>query len=253
MSELIYSPQNLWTTIHEKLLLKWRTNAIGLEWQHRQASEFYEYSNYVLGSIAIVLTMITSASFFIDLSNDASCSNDIYKKIAFGSILTIASILTAINTFFKYNELSEKHKNCSDRWRTYINNIDTELSFSKEERINGKVFIKQMQKRYNELIEICPNIPKYIQKKYDKNNMKNKLTELNEIVIDETFIRYQQKDNNDNNDNKSEKSVGSDESDSKPDIQKELEDELKGKQIKENVSKYIEDSSKLPLSRLINI
>jgi len=249
MTELIYAPQNLWTTHHEKLLLKWRTEAIGFEWKHKRTAELYENLNYVFGFISILLTIITGASFFVDLNNDASCSGDLYKKVGFGVVMIIATITTSINTLFKYNEWSEKHKNCADKWRNYVNNIDTELSFSKEERINGKIFMKQMQKRYNELTEICPNIPKFIQKKYDTEAIKKKLHELNEVIIDETFVKYTQPSTTKNADDSS----TDDDTNKSPDIQRELENEMKGKQIKENITKYISDNSERPISRLINL
>jgi hypothetical protein len=242
MSELIYAPQNLWTTYHEKLLIKWRSKAIGFEWQHKRTAELYERLNYIFGFIAIIFTAITGASFIVNLNNQAQCDGDLTINIIFCILLILASISSAITTFFKYNEWSEKHKNCADRWRNYINNIDAELSFAKEERINGKIFMKQMQKRYNELIEICPNIPRYIQKKY----VNNKLTELSDVIIDDSIVKYSA-----NSSNSPKELNDNGPSTDKIDIQEELEEELRGKKIKENIDNYINFTK--PLTRLTNL
>lgn len=252
MTELIYAPQNLWTQYHEKLLLKWREKGIAYEWQHKRSAELYERLNYIFGIISIIFTIITSASFLVNFNDDAKCSGNLYYNISFGTLLIIASIFTSINTFFKYNEWAEKHKNCADKWRNYINCIDAELAFTKEERINGKIFMKQMQKRFNELIEICPNIPKYIQRKYDNIDVKEKLNELNEIIIDDSIIKYTNEHTNDSNDTNDTNDSSHSNLNNRADIQFELEQDLRGKQIKENINKYVSDNSNKPLTRVVN-
>jgi hypothetical protein len=235
-NNFVYSPQNDWTEHHEKLLIKWRTNAIAFEWCHKETAKLYEFRHNLYGFLSAVLSVITGTVIIAKMNDYAQCNYEIdytnvnfYILVVIGSISIISGIMSTITTFFKYSEWAEKHKNCSDKWHGYIDIIDTEFAFVRNERSNGKTFVRSMQLKYSELLELCPNISAKIEKSFKKK--RDSLVELNDIIIDESIIiKNKDRDSNDHN-------IEGDIEGDRPNIQDELEMELRGQSIKENIMK----------------
>lgn len=202
MQDLLQNVENSWTDSQIKLLKKWRKEAIGLVWKHNVAANSYSFWDTAIGIPTTILSTITGTAIFVSIDSQSQCSGKIEVQIIIGSAVILTAILSAMHNFLKYSELSEKHRNSANRFQAFVNSIESELVLKSIERMNGTIFIKQMQKRYSELVDTCPNIPSKITSQYLSKYSKHEFEELLEIVVDETssddLIKLQTKNRDDN-------------------------------------------------------
>lgn len=183
-----------WTTIQEDLCKKYWNDAQGYQWKHRESAKFYQFINFCIGCPTIIIGAIVAALSTL-ISND-DCDNSAMGVIAW--VITgfsmLSVVLTTLNQFLKLEELAANHKNSADLFGSYADQIETELSLPKKQRLAGILFTKQAQKKHSELVQICPNINYFIESRF-KSNKKN-IPELKYIVIDEN----KEETTNDNDD-----------------------------------------------------
>jgi len=200
--ELIDNINNSWSDSQEKLLTKWHKEAIMLNWKHLRASRRYSFIDRMIGIPTVIANAITGTAIFLNLQTSSENSGNIIIQSIIGSIVILTAIFMGIQNFLRLAELGEKHNSSGIRYKNFANSIETELVLPKEDRLNGKIFIKQAQKRFNELIEMSPTIPLGIEKdynKYIKSLSKIECNELTEIIINDSILKHDSNNNNDNN------------------------------------------------------
>lgn len=214
--ELIYDTRNSWTTTQEKLLQKWYKEAIALNWKHAKAAHQYFFIDRLIGIPTVAANAMTGTAVFLNLDTKGQCENDIIIQSVIGSIIILTAIFMAIQNFLRLAETGEKHNSSSARYKNFANSIESELVLPREDRLNGKIFIKQAQKRFNELFEICPSIPQRIEKSYKKHikNMDSlECGDLTDIIINQQKIVRSIKSKNADDDNTSDDNTSDDNSD----------------------------------------
>lgn len=172
--------ENSWSDKQEELLIKWYKESIGYYWKHNKSSLKYHFRDRIIGIPSTISNAITGTALFISLREN---NNDITIQIIIACIIILTTVFIAIQNFLGLSQLAEKHINASNRYRVFATSIETELSLSRKDRLNGIFFVKQTQKRFNELLEICPNITDDIEKKYKKILNSKEITNLYQIFI----------------------------------------------------------------------
>jgi predicted permease len=110
------------------LLGEWATrNMVALE-AHYNAARSFANLNYWIGIPAVIFAAIVGTSVFASLKKDV----DIYIKITIASFSIIAAILSALQTFLKYNERSEKHRLAGARYAAIKREIEQLLAIPEE-------------------------------------------------------------------------------------------------------------------------
>lgn len=221
---LVLDVTNSWTDKQEELLKKWYKESKAQNWKHLKASRHFGFMNNLLGVPVVAGVATAATASFGSIDTESKCTNNVVLQYIISVGLMILAILGAVNTFLKYSELSEKHTNSATRFRNFSNSIESELVLPRDDRLNGKIFIKQAQKRFNELIEICPVIPQWVDKSYKKHLDNMKLLEcgdLDAVLINDINSPQTNKNedntkvsNDDSDDNSDNDDSDSDDSDS---------------------------------------
>lgn len=238
-----------WTDQEEKLLKKWHQEAIAFYFKHKLSARKYQFRDRALGVPTTIANAITGTAIFITLDDESRCYRDKTIQIVIGVILIISAILIAVQNFLSLSQNAEKHLNSANKYKSFANSIESELVLKREERLNAKIFIKYIQKRFNELYEICPNISNSVEKEYRKISKNFEVTFFSEIIIDDGENNSENNGNKDENKDKNngendDNTNGSEKSDKEKTLQEQIDEEVEIMKIKDELNKIQKDNLK---------
>jgi len=174
---------NEWTDEQEELLKKWHKFAIESAWKHSEVAKTYFTRHRMIGIPSTVANAIVGTAIFAGIDDSSKCTQNITLQIILGTIVISVTVIMAVQNFLNLSQTAEKHGSASGRYENYASGIEAELVLPRDQRLNGKIFLKQAQKRLNELKEMCPNIPQSIEQKFNTIKKSDELAELREIII----------------------------------------------------------------------
>ena len=163
MSEIMNkedSPETalLWKKEQEELLKDWADIANCFRWLHEQSCFKYRSLNNQIALPVIILSTLTgTANFAIK-----SFVPDNFMTIAsaiIGLINILCGVLTTVQTYYQYGELTESHNNASKLWSRLNRTIYIELAINPIKRRHPNDFLKYCIDEYNKLKENSPLIP----------------------------------------------------------------------------------------------
>lgn len=163
MSEIMNkedSPETalLWKKEQEELLKDWADIANCFRWLHEQSCfKFRSLNNQIALPVIILSTLTGTANFAIK-----SFVPESYMTIAsaiIGLINIFCGVLTTIQTYYQYGELTESHNNASKLWSRLNRTIHIELAINPIKRRHPNDFLKYCIDEYNKLKENSPLIP----------------------------------------------------------------------------------------------
>ena len=178
-----------WTRKQEELCVRWHKQAIEYAWKHDAVAKSYYFWHRAIGIPTVATLGITGTGFFAVMDDRGQCGENKIIQICVGIVIIFTAIVSGIHIFLNLGQLSEKHTSMTMRLRNYANSLEAELAFPRNVRINGKIFVKQAQKRLGELTDTNLNIPSRFDKKYKKKLKNNEIEELLEVIIDDTFAK----------------------------------------------------------------
>ncbi len=167
------SPENatLWTREQEELLKDWCDIANCFRWMHEESSFKYRKINNKIALPVIVLSTLTGTANFAM----KSFVPDNYQQFALavvGAINIFCGVLTTVQTYFKYAELTEGHNTAAKMWSKFQRTVGIELAIDRTKRRHPNEFLKYCIDEYNKLKETSPLIPKSIAMEF-KTKFKN--------------------------------------------------------------------------------
>jgi hypothetical protein len=151
----------LWTREQEELLKDWCDIANCFRWLHEQASFKYRKINNRIALPVIVLSTLTGTANFGMNSLVPSSAQQLAAAIV-GGVNIFCGILTTIQTYFRYAELTEGHSSASKMWSKFQRLINIELAIEPSKRRHPNDFLKFCIDEYDKLKELSPVIPKDI-------------------------------------------------------------------------------------------
>jgi hypothetical protein len=160
----------LWTREQEELLKDWCDIANCFRWLHEQSSFKYRRINNKIALPVIVLSTLTGTANFGMKSLVPESSQQIASAIV-GAVNIFCGVLTTVQTYFKYAELTEGHASASKFWSKFQRNLNIELAIEPAKRRHPNEFLKYCIDEYNKLKESSPIIPKDIALEF-KNKFK---------------------------------------------------------------------------------
>jgi hypothetical protein len=166
MSEIMNKDDNpevglLWTREQEELLKDWCDIANCFRWLHEQGSFKYRKINNRIALPVIVLSTLTGTANFGMKSLVPEPSQQLAAAIV-GGVNIFCGILTTIQTYFRYAELTEGHSSASKMWSKFQRLINIELAIEPSKRRHPNDFLKFCIDEYDKLKELSPIIPKDI-------------------------------------------------------------------------------------------
>ena len=150
-------PKQVWTKALEDLLAEWSDKATCFRWLHSRSEKSYRGKNYLFTIPVIILSTLTgTANFAMD-----SFVPEENKQIAMacvGSVNIFAGILSTLQNFLRYAELTESHRLAEVSWSKFGRDISIELALDPVRRKPALDFLKVGRAEYDRLIEQSPTI-----------------------------------------------------------------------------------------------
>lgn len=103
-----------------ELIEQWKFRVHRVQLAHYESARRFERMHLWLGLPAIALSTIVGTAVFASLSKTA----DFSIQIAVGLLSVAAAVLTGLQTFLKYSELSEKHRLAGARFASLKHRIE---------------------------------------------------------------------------------------------------------------------------------
>ncbi len=191
----------LWTREQEELLKDWCDIANCFRWLHEQASFKYRKINNRIALPVIVLSTLTGTANFGMKSLVPDSAQQLAAAIV-GGVNIFCGILTTIQTYFRYAELTEGHSSASKMWSKFQRLINIELAIEPSKRRHPNDFLKFCIDEYDKLKELSPIIPKDIAMEF-KHKFKKTINVFKPDIYDHlgqtlTYLDYVSRNKNGN-------------------------------------------------------
>jgi hypothetical protein len=166
---------NGWSKEQDALMADWSDIAGCYRWLHDKAEKQYTLKNMSMTIPVIILSTITGTAS-VGISSIAGGDEQIQKYMNFGigGLSLIAGILTTLNNFLRYAQLSESNRVSSVSWGKFQRLIAVELALNPNERMDSLDFLKICRADLDRLIEQSPAIPDEIIAAFEKEFKDNK-------------------------------------------------------------------------------
>ena len=153
-----YKKINDWTLKKEKLLKYWQEECRLYKWLYTQNVEYYQNINSRLSIFGILLSVITGATL-INNSNDTAGVNP-HLVLAFGLISVVSSFTQGLRQFLDLESKVSANLLSARQNSAIVIDIEEQLNLTRDERVNGNEFMKNIKSRKNEIIQNAPIITK---------------------------------------------------------------------------------------------
>jgi hypothetical protein len=209
-----------WDKYHEKLIRKWAEMSKTYSIMHSLCAQYYSSWHKRLGVPVVLLGGIAASSIFSNNHNNPE-DTEFWNYIN-GGITLLMTGLAGISNFLSLEEKTSIHQNASFKYSKISLDIDTILSFSRNQRnISPEEFIHAKKAEILEIRENVPEILPWIVSEY-LNNFNSSLTDTKSTVNKKpTLSSYEVSESPGN---KIDDSSGSDISSKDKEVIKELEE-----------------------------
>jgi hypothetical protein len=225
-NETQYNENIQWTPEHEKILIEWADKAMCYRWLHSKANIMYSRLNAWYTIPVIVISTLTGTANFAQERVPLEYQN--YYVMAVGAFNILAGIITTIQQFLKITQLNESHRVSGIAWDKFYRNIKIEISKHPQERIHVEHMIKMCKEEFDRLIETSPIIPDKIIAQFKANFSNVENDEIIKPEICDTLVPTKNFINPWNTTDI---------------VEKNMEDVIKNKVIKENIIKKIDETN----------
>lgn len=148
----------LWTQQTEELLKQWGDISACYKWLHDQSYRKYKRVNYWY-SIPIIILSTVAGTLNVSLAGYVPPAYLNYAQAGIGAMNIFTGVLTTLQSFFSYAQLSESHNNASMGWSKMHRNIIIELNLEQQFRTDADRFLRDCRRDYDRLLEQSPPIP----------------------------------------------------------------------------------------------
>ena len=171
-----------WTTAIEELLASWGDIASCYKWMHEQSFRKYYRINYFM-SIPIIILSTVTGTLSVGMSGLVSPEYINMASQIVGGVNIFTGIITTLQNFFHFAQLSEGHQHSGVGWNKLERNIRIELKIERYCRKDADSFIKVCRSEYDRLLEQSPIIPKDIIKMF-RTTFKNQTSLIKPDICD---------------------------------------------------------------------
>jgi hypothetical protein len=138
-----------------ELIEHWRFRNHRVQLAHYESARRFERLHLWLGLPAIALSTLVGTTVFATLSNAA----DVTVQIAVGLLSVAAAVLTGLQTFLKYSELSEKHRLAGAKFANLKHRIELLVALPPSTEAELKEALISIEETWSKLREESPTLP----------------------------------------------------------------------------------------------
>ncbi len=143
--------------IEQKHLLQtWRHELGILLNSHYMRSISIRRMNHILGIPVILISMSVASYIFFTITHNP----DFWVKMIAGMLLLLGAILSSLQTFLKYSEQAENHRNASARYQSLHHSLDQLLAFPPKDETMLAAWCDKLRDRWDELNLEAPSVSK---------------------------------------------------------------------------------------------
>lgn len=184
---------NGWNDSNEKIILDIGDNCDTYNKLHKKTYNDYKRKNNVINLSLLILSLFLTTDSILELIKSDVLV--IIKKI----LISIVAVISIINNFFKYGELSQQHLHASNSFSMIYSDIRNIMCTYRKDRMNALKYIQDKLKEYDHLVISSPDIK---QKLINSMVPNNKLDDLEVIIDKDNTYNKKDKDNRKNKDSK---------------------------------------------------
>jgi hypothetical protein len=147
--EKLFEPENI-----GELLKGWHIHANKGRKKHEQAARRLESQYRRIGFASVILSAVIGASLFASLE----AAYEPWSRIVAGIISIVASVLSSLITFHRYEERTEKHRLAGARYKAIIRTLEQVLTGRDRSAIDQDT-IDRFRQDFVELEASTPVVP----------------------------------------------------------------------------------------------
>ncbi len=153
----------------------WSDIAGCYRWMHDKSEKIYTRKNMSMTIPVIILSTLTGTAS-VGISSIAGGNEEVQKYLNFGigGVSLVAAILTTLNNFLRYAQLSESNRVAGVAWGKFQRLVAVELALNPLERMDSLDFLKICRADLDRLIEQSPAIPDEVIRSFEKEFADNK-------------------------------------------------------------------------------
>jgi len=125
---------------------------------------FSKLNNYINLPVLVIGTFTGASS----MGAQTLFGNSPLASICIGIIIILLNSLQAVNSYFKFSQLSEGHKIASIQFQKISRYLELELTLPRKERSSPKIILKILKDDINRLMETSPIIQPDVINQYNK-------------------------------------------------------------------------------------
>lgn len=149
----------------EEIIAHWRFRVHRMQLAHYETARKFEARHLWLGLPAIAFSTLVGTTVFASLSRNT----DLSLQILTGLLSVTAAVLTALQTFLKYSELSEKHRAAGAKYANLKHRIELLASMPPPTQEELKQQLTTIEDRWSKVREESPTIPSRIWTKIENS------------------------------------------------------------------------------------
>jgi len=137
------------------LVDSWRQRARTYQKAHYDAAERLHRRNYQIGVPVMALSAIVGTSVFATISSDLA----VWSRVVVGIVSIAVAVLSALQTFFRFAERAEKHREAAIRYGVINRELERLRTFPPSGQEDARSILVQVEQKLNELAQNTPAIP----------------------------------------------------------------------------------------------
>jgi len=154
---------NGWNDKNETIIISVGENAASYKWMHEKCANHHKFTHKFLSIFLIVLsTGLTAETIFPE-------TDDFVLSIVKRTIIYVVNVLTVLQTFFRSEEVGEKHLVAAGAYSSLYHEIQQQMCMFRRDRINATKYVSDCLKQYDTLIINSPDINLFLKFIYTYN------------------------------------------------------------------------------------
>jgi hypothetical protein len=144
---------NGWNDKNERIIISLGENSASYKWMHEKSAYFYSSFHKVLNIVLIIFTTGLSAETFLP-----DTTEEVYVVILRRIFTYIATLISIIMNFLKFEQLSEQHTSAGLKFSELYHDIQKQMCLYRRDRVNASFYISKILKLYDSIFINNPKV-----------------------------------------------------------------------------------------------
>jgi hypothetical protein len=154
---------NGWNDKNERIIVSIGENSASYKWMHDKSSQIYTSLHKMMGFILIIINTGLSAQTLVPENSEIAAINILRQLFIY-----IVTLLSVVQNFLKYEELTSKHNSAAINFSHLYHKIQQEMSMFRKDRTDANTYVSTVLKEYDSLIVNGPDIHWYALSQFKK-------------------------------------------------------------------------------------